>query len=75
MTLAGLVLSLPIPRSALRSVVRALAPKRRARLLARLEIVGLGMALAAGAVFLCRFGGRRGPDEDPHALLPRSAAA
>ena len=75
MTLARLVLSLPISRRALRSVVRALEPKRRARLLARLEIVGLAMALGAGAVFLCRFGGRRGLDEDQPELPPRSAAA
>jgi hypothetical protein len=53
MTLIELVLTLPIPRRVLRSAARALHPnKRRARGTIRLEMVGLGMALGAGAALL-----------------------
>jgi YtxH-like protein len=52
MTLTDLVLSLPVPRSVLRTAARALRPARRARATARFEMLGLGLALGAGAALL-----------------------
>ena len=52
MTITDLALSLPIPRSLLRSAARALQSTRRSSAPRQIGMLGLGMALGAGVALL-----------------------